>query len=212
MLSVDDDSFYKELVAAQPQFTLNYYKYNFSNNKATYTFDRNADVKKVSSWFSNVNEDDIWYTDYSSRKFANVKAVDDNYLITGDLKNIRWKLYPNDVTVIAGFSCRKAQSILFDSVYVFAYYTDEIAVSGGPMSLNGLPGMILGVTIPRMYTSWIATSVTLGSPDIKEPVKGKRKTETEFLTILTDLSKSRAKEWGKNSAKWVTQMIWSTFL
>ncbi|MGN7786094.1 GLPGLI family protein [Niabella sp. 22666] len=208
----DDNSFFKQIIASQPQFTLNYYKYSFSDNKANYKFDRNADTKKVSPWFSNINEDDLWYSDYTNKKFANLKAIDDNYLITGDLKNVKWKLYPNDNTQIAGFNCRRASAILFDSVYVFAYYTDEIAISGGPMSVNGLPGMILGLTIPRMYTSWIATTLTLDKPEIKEPIKGKKKTEAELQTILTDLAKSRVKEWGKNSAKWMNQMIWRTFL
>lgn len=207
----EDGDWAKQLIASQPQFTLNYYKYVFNNNKAEYKFDRSGDTKKVTPWLSNVNEDDLWYNDYQNKKFVNQKAIDDNYIISGDLKNIKWKLVPNDVTVIAGLNCRKAQTVLFDSVYVFAYYTDEIAISGGPMSLNGLPGMILGVTIPRMYTSWIATQVVLGEPSIKEPTKGKKKTESEMLAILTEVGKSRAKEW-KNSAKWMNPMIWRTFL
>ncbi|MGE9314323.1 GLPGLI family protein [Niabella sp. CJ426] len=201
----------KQLIASQPQMTVNYYKYNFHNNRSEYKFDRSGDTKKVTPWLSNVNEDDMWYNDYTNKKFVNQKAIDDNYIISGDLKNIEWKLSPNDVTVIAGFNCRKAQTVLFDSVYVFVYYTDEITVNGGPMSLNGLPGMILGVTIPRMYTSWIATQVTLGEPVIKEPTRGKKKTEADMLAILTEVGKSRAKEW-KNATKWMNPMIWRTFL
>jgi GLPGLI family protein len=35
-----------------------------------------------------------------------------------------------------------------EDVYVFAFYTDDITtISGGPCSINGLPGMILGLTI-----------------------------------------------------------------
>lgn len=201
----------KQLIAAQPQFTINYYKYNFNGDKASYQYDRSGDTKKVSPWLTNVNEDDFWYNNYQSRRFVNQKAIDDNYIISGDLKKIKWKLYPDDITSIAGFNCRRASTILYDSVYVFVYYTDEIAVSGGPMSLNGLPGMILGVTIPRLYTSWIATTLTLGQPAIKEPVKGKKKSETELMQILTEVGKSRAKEW-KNATRWINPMIWRTFL
>ncbi|MGC4231783.1 MAG: GLPGLI family protein [Niabella sp.] len=201
----------KQIIAAQPQFTVSYYKYNFNGDKATYQYDRSGDTKKPTPWLTNVNEDDFWYNDYQSRRFVNQKAIDDNYIISGDLKEIRWKLYPDDITTIAGFNCRRASTILFDSVYVFAYYTDEITVSGGPMSLNGLPGMILGVTIPRLYTSWIATTLTLSQPAIKEPVKGKKKSETELMQILTEVGKSRAKEW-KNATRWMNPMIWRTFL
>lgn len=207
----DDDSWIKQIIASQPQFTINYYKYHFNGERSNYQYDRSGDIKKASSWLTNVNEDDVWYNDYHNMKFINQKAIDDYYIISGDLKHIQWKLYPNDVTTIAGFNCRRASTILFDSVYVFAYYTDEIKISGGPMSLNGLPGMILGVTIPRMYTSWIATSLTLTEPTIKVPTKGKKKSEKELKQILSDVAKSRAKEW-KNASRWISPMIWRTFL
>ncbi|GAB3027472.1 GLPGLI family protein [Niabella terrae] len=208
----DDNSFYKDIIAAQPQFTLNYYKYHFDGDKASYAFDRNADTKKVSPWISEIKEDDFWYNNYGDRTFVNRKALDDNYLISGKLKNIKWKMYPNDVTTIAGFNCRKAGAILYDSVYIFAYYTDEIKISGGPMSVNGLPGMVLGLTIPRMYTSWIATTLTLDQPKISPPEKGKKKSEAEMKSILLEVGKSRAKEWGKDVNRWMHPMIWRTFL
>ncbi len=201
----------KSLIASQPSFTINYYKYHFNNGKANYQYDRSGDTKKPISWLTNVNEDDFWYNDYVSGRFVNQKAIDDNYIISGELKKVQWKLYPQDITTIAGFNCRRASAILYDSVYVFAYYTDEITINGGPMSLNGLPGMILGVTIPRLFTSWIATSLTLGEPVIKEPSRGKKKSETELMQILTEVGKSRAKEW-KNAARWMNPLIWRTFL
>jgi GLPGLI family protein len=89
-----------------------------------------------------------------------------------------WKLVPNETREIAGFNCRKAQAVIFDSVYVFAFYTDEITVSGGPMGIHGLPGMILGITIPRMFTSWIATKLQVNGVKtniIVPPTKGKKK-------------------------------------
>lgn len=207
----EDDDWTKQLIASQPQFTVNYYKYSFSDNKANYRFDRNADTKKVSPWLSSVNEDDFWFNDYGNGKFVNLKAIDDSYIISGDLKKVKWKLYPNDNTMIAGFNCRRASTVLYDSVYIFAYYTDEITISGGPMSLNGLPGMILGVTIPRLYTSWIATTVSLDAQPVKEPSKGKKRSEAELMQILTEYGKSRAKEY-KNATRWISPMIWQTFL
>ena len=84
-------------------------------------------------------------------------------------------MVPHETRNIAGFNCRKAYTILFDSVYVFAFYTDEIMISGGPLGIHGLPGMILGITIPRMHTSWIATKLQINGVDtsiIKPPKKG----------------------------------------
>ena len=64
---------------------------------------------------------------------------------------------------IAGFNCRKAVGKIFDSVYIFVFYAEEIPISGGPCAIRGLPGMIMGMTIPRLYTSWIATKVNVVS-------------------------------------------------
>ena len=85
-------------------------------------------------------------------------------VVQDSIRELQWKL-TNENRVIAGFNCRKAVATIFDSVYVFAFYTDEITIPGGPCSINGLPGTILGVTIPRLYTSWIATKVMLSGAD-----------------------------------------------
>ena len=127
--------------------------------------------------------------------------------MSDSLKPIEWKLFPNETREIAGFNCRKAQAVLFDSVYVFAFYTDEIMVSGGPMSLGGLPGMIMGVTIPRMHSSWIATKLQLGGYDEKlivAPKKGKKKPAQELAETL----KKVTADWGS----WGQQSIWNIFL
>ncbi len=212
LLEDEESSFWESIVASQPQFNVTYYKYEFNDNKGVFRFDRSADKRNAGMMFlGRVSEDDYWYNDYTNNKFINLKSIDDNYIISGDLPNIQWRIYPNDQTNIAGFQCRRASTILFDSVYVFAFYTDEIKISGGPMGLHGLPGMILGVTIPRLYTSWVATSVTLSTPDIKPPTKGKQKSYDEMMKILTDISKSRAREW-KNAERWLHPMIWRTFL
>jgi GLPGLI family protein len=48
-----------------------------------------------------------------------------------------------------------------DSIYVVAFYSDQIVVRGGPESFWGLPGMIMGVVLPHEYTTWYATKVYL---------------------------------------------------
>ena len=61
-----------------------------------------------------------------------------------------------------------------DSVYVIAFYTDQITTTGGPESFNGLPGMILGVAIPRINTTWFATKLELVEvkpQDLIAPIK-----------------------------------------
>ena len=77
---------------------------------------------------------------------------------------------------IAGFECHKAVGRIMDSVYVVAFYTDQIVTNGGPESFNGLPGMILGLAIPRINTTWFATkieAIEISPLDIAAPKKGK---------------------------------------
>lgn len=180
-----------------PQFSTTYYQYTFNDNKATYKFDRYDEKSKLPRGFGFGSiEDDIWYSDYTTGTFTNYKyIVDNNYLLAGALMNIDWKLSPTETREIAGFNCRKATGVIFDSVYVFAFYTDEITISGGPMGIHGLPGMILGITIPRMFTSYIATKLQVAGVDVRKivaPQKGKKKELNELRENLQRVSKN----WG----------------
>lgn len=190
-----------------PQFSTSWYHYTFNNNRSVYKFDRRDERTKLP--FNNAYADDnFWYNDYNAGTFTDLKFVfDNNYLLSDSLMKIDWKLSPNETREIAGFNCRKATGIIFDSVYVFAFYTDEITISGGPMGIHGLPGMILGITIPRMFTSWIATKVQVNGVNttiIAPPQKGKKKKATELQTAVSKATK----DWGR----WGQQSIWNIFL
>jgi GLPGLI family protein len=190
-----------------PQFSTSYYNFTFNDNKAVYKFDR-LDEKSKLPWGNNNAEDNFWYNDYSDGTFTDLKFVFDNtYLLNDSLMKIDWKMAPNETREIAGFNCRKATGKIFDSVYVFAFYTDEITVNGGPMGIHGLPGMILGITIPRMFTSWIATKVQVTGVNtsiIAPPQKGKKKKATELQQTVQDATK----DWGT----WGQQSVWNIFL
>lgn len=192
-----------------PQFSTTYYQYTFNDNKSVYKFDRFDEKSKLPRGFGMNNpEDEVWYNDYTTGNFSNYRYIlGDNYLLSGALLNIEWKLTPTETREIAGFNCRKATGIIFDSVYVFAFYTDEITISGGPMGISGLPGMILGITIPRMFTSYIATRLQVAGVDVRKitpPTKGKKK---EFDAIRKDVEKA-TKDWGKYGQ----QALWTMSL
>jgi GLPGLI family protein len=124
---------------------------------------------------------------------------EETYLIQDSLLKVKWKITA-DTRNIAGFECRKAVGILFDTVAVFAFYTDEIMVSGGPEGINGLPGMILGVGIPRLHTTWFATKVSiLNDGDLKSitpAVKGKKTTRSAMMGSLNKALK-QWEDWGQ---------------
>lgn len=189
-----------------PRLSTSYYQLTFDADKSIYRFNRKDEKTKI-PWGNDGSEDNIWFNDYVNEKFIQQKSVfGETYILTDSLLKINWKI-TNENRVIAGFNCRKAVGILFDSVYVFAFYTDEITVSGGPMSLNGLPGMIMGITIPRMFCSWVATKLEINGinyNNIVAPTKGKKKKATELQETVVKVTK----DWGS----WGQQAVWNIFL
>ena len=189
-----------------PKLSTSYYQLTFDIDKSIYLFNR-RDEKTKSPWMNDNGEDNIWYNDYSTEKFIQQKNLfGETYILADSLKKINWKI-TNENRMIAGFNCRKAVGVLFDSVYVFAFYTDEITVSGGPMSLHGLPGMILGITIPRMFSSWVASKVEMNGVNYSKiiaPVKGKKKKPVELEVNIIQATK----DWGKYGQ----QAVWNMYL
>lgn len=190
------------------KYTISYYDFNFADNKSSYVF-KKLDEKNRSRWDNDAAyEGNTWYHDYNTNSSAFKRFFwGTEFVFTDSIKDLKWKMVPNESRIIAGFNCRKAYTVLFDSVYVFAFYTDEITISGGPVGLNGLPGMILGVTVPRMFSSWIATKISLTNVDEKNivsPAGKKSKTRTEILEKFM----KKAEEDGK----WMQRNIWNLFL
>lgn len=191
-----------------PQFSTSYYQLTFNDNKAIYKFNRLNEKDKLPWKNSYSDEDNIWFSNYMTSSFTDQKSVfGDIFLLSDSLMNIQWKLVPNETREIAGFICRKAQAVILDSVYVFAFYTDEITIPGGPMGIHGLPGMILGITIPRMFTSWVANKVEVNGVNtavIAAPQKGKKKKASDLIQNV----KKVTEDWGSYGQ----QAVWQLFL
>ena len=119
---------------------------------------------------------------------------EETFLIEDSLANIEWKLTA-DTRVIAGFECKKAIGIIHDSIAVFAFYADELLIPGGPESIHGLPGMILGMGVPRLHTTWFATKVEVNGVNLnlaKPATKGKKVNYQLMIRSVNDV----LKEWG----------------
>ena len=125
------------------------------------------------------------------------KVYDETYMVSDSTRKINWKI-TDEFREIAGYNCRRANALVMDSVYVVAFYSEEIAVSGGPESFGGLPGMILGLALPHDHVTWFATSVTdatVPADKLKIPTKGKAVNSKQLYDIL----KSALKSWGKSA-------------
>ncbi len=175
-----------------PTFKTAYYTLSFSDNKSLYKFDHWDEKAKLPDYMRRDDESSSYYTDLNSGKFTALKTVAGTpFTVSDSLPAMEWRM-TNESRVIAGFNCRKAVTKIFDSVYVFAFYSDEILLPGGPCSFHGLPGTILGITIPRLFTSWIATRVSVnGVPvnDIKPATAKKYYTRAAMKKIIDDTTK-----------------------
>lgn len=146
----------------------------------------------------------IVYSDFEEDSYIAKKQVFEATFLIGDsLRDARWKI-KNDFREIAGFKCRRATTIIMDSVFVVAFYTDEIIVPGGPESFCGLPGMIMGLVINRVHMSWYAGKVEMDVVDpqmIVPPAAENKVTYTEFYDKVKSVG-----TWGNNEQR-ITWML-----
>lgn len=199
-----------------PTFKTGYYTFTFADNKSVYKFDHWDEKAKLPDFLKKSDEENVWYYDYSTSKFNMQKNVwGSNFNVEDAIPTLKWKL-TNENREIAGFNCRKAVATIFDSVYVFAFYTDEITIPGGPCSINGLPGMILGLTIPRLYTSWIATKVIVNNVD-ETAIKPVVVKKNYSLQTMKQTINDRTKDWvsvddTEDDKQWKNRFVWSILL
>lgn len=182
LISKDDDAFltpaFESYKKSKPQFKVLKSTLSFAGNKSLYVPEE-EDLSVNQGYFGTlplVAQYNTIYSDYNIQTGVFQKKVfDELFLVKDSLRKIRWKI-TDETREIAGYTCRRANAIIMDSIYVVAFYTTDIPVSGGPESFNGLPGMILGVALPHENVTWFATKVTdmtLTENAVVPPKKGK---------------------------------------
>lgn len=169
--------YYERYRSTQPQFIKFRSSLTFNTDKSLFKpNEEDNNNAKVGYWVGNITQINEVATDFKTNKFTTKKKVfEEEFLVKDSLRKIDWKI-TSEVRNIAGFNCRRANAIIMDSVYVVAFYTDQIPVSGGPESFNGLPGMILGVALPYEHVTWFATKVSdipVPEKNLVVPIKGK---------------------------------------
>ncbi|KXK41430.1 MAG: hypothetical protein UZ11_BCD004001972 [Bacteroidetes bacterium OLB11] len=145
----------------------------------------------------------VVFSDFTHHLSISQKNIfEKSYLIKDSLRNYQWKI-KEEFRTIAGFNCRRAETIIMDSIFVIAFYTDAIITNGGPEGFNGLPGMILGIVMPRLNITYFATNVEnylANEDEVIAPTKGDK---NNYATLETDLSSS-LKQWGNIAQR----MLW----
>jgi GLPGLI family protein len=198
------DSWSEEFKKLIPQFKTDYFDLVFTEKGSVYKPGKESGEKQTGFFESPANEN-VVYKDLGQQTVVSQKQVfESQFLLLDSIRKIKWKLEPETRT-IAGFECRKAVTRICDSVVVVAFYTDEIVPPSGPESFGGLPGMIMGLAIPRLYTTWFATKLeNITDSDEKKiipPSKGKKGNEKDMIGKINDGIKS----WGE---KFRSKAIW----
>lgn len=195
-LNLDDDSEWMlEMKKQIPKIVTDIFELDFSSDVSVYKLAReNQDNKYM--WGGKPSTTDIIIQNHTSRQLSIQRDIfEQTYLLQDSLRNLQWRI-TEEKREIAGFDCRKAVTRICDSVYVVAFYTDQIPVSSGPESFGNLPGMILGLAVPRLSITWFAIRVELTTPTaqkLQPTLKGKK---TNWVKYNADLQKAM-KDWGK---------------
>lgn len=109
--------------------------------------------------------------------------------IEDSIKLRDWKMTTSE-RKIAGYDCRKVFWQVNDSLRIYAWYAEEIPVSTGPESFNGLPGLILGLATEDGGVVYFAREVEFKKVEIETKIpeykKKEVKSEKEMLSFLLD--------------------------
>lgn len=180
-----------------PKFNRHYYNLSFTTKHSVYEPGKASD-QTTDMWFARIPVDEnVVYTDYTTKTVVAKKQVyEERFILKDSMRKIDWKIY-DEVRTIANYKCRKAVGVMLDSVYVIAFYAEDIPVSGGPEMFGNLPGMILEIAIPRLHTTWIATKVDIETPD-EEKIAAPKKAKGKEVTAkeMYDIISSSLERWG----------------
>jgi GLPGLI family protein len=187
-------------------FRTSYFDLYFTRNKCLYKPGRESDDKQNAFFWQPPAQDNTVWSDLESGKGISKKNVfEQAFLVQDSLRHINWKI-TDETRNILGFNCRRANAMIMDSIYVVAFYTDEILAEGGPESFTGLPGMILGVSLPHQHVSWFATkveAVAVADAQVEPPLKGKKVNNAGLLQSI----QASLKDWGKTGRQYMEAVL-----
>lgn len=187
---------YEQFKQMIPEKVVNTYEFVGDTSHSLFRELKEA-VLPANTWYEEVGHNNVVYNNYATgRTFSQKPVAEETFFVDDSLLTIRWKL-TNDVRNIAGYDCRKAIGFVDDTLAIFAFYSDELLVRGGPESVQGLPGMVLGMGVPRLHATWFATKVEVNGVNtaaVKPATgKGKKVTRSQMMTQLDAVLKN----WGK---------------
>lgn len=204
LVKADDNVFFEEMKKSYPKIVSDYFRLEFNEKESFFKLDRETEGNKYIMMEIKPNDKNYVRQSFIENSTSMRQLIFENsYLIKDSLKKYDWKL-TGEIREIAGFTCKKAITKIGDSVVVVAFYTDEILPRGGPYNFNGLPGMILGIAVPRLHMTLFATQIEFVNqvPTVPFAPESKAKYVT-FDKVKADIDKA-VNDWGKyaNALRW----------
>lgn len=203
----ESDIFDEERKKNFSKFVTYYFDLTFKNGNTLFKQGRDPEIKQNKFWSVFPSENTVSINLDSSTAIIQRNIFNDVYTVSDSVRKIEWRITP-EIRKIAGFDCRKAVGKIMDSIVVIAFYADDIIPGGGPETFTGLPGMILGLAIPRLHTTWYATklqTIEVTDKDLTLPKKGKKLTGDDYRKQVGDILKN----WNNPQAAKVT---WEFFM
>lgn len=196
-----DEEWYNYIKENLPREVTDYYEFVGDSSRSIYKPGKERPIEPNSS-YRGVADKNVVYNDYTAgTSIAQKPVFEETFLVQDSLAGIKWKVTP-DTRTIAGFECRKAVGILDDSIAVFAFYTEELMIKGGPEGIHGLPGMILGVGVPRLHSTWFATKVEVVDVNMKLVTPATKGKKVDRATMMKSLDKV-LRQWGTYGSKMI---------
>jgi GLPGLI family protein len=201
MAEMEENEWFEKLKSQIPKFQSSYFDLEFDTTRSIYKPGKEAAPGSVFKMFGGgpATENVVLSNFTTSRVKAQKTIYEQKFLVEDSLRKIDW-VEKDEIRTIANYKCHKAVGKICDSVYVVAFYTEDIMVSSGPEMFGGLPGMIMELAIPRLHTTWVADKVDLMVPpeaDFTVSEKGKKIDEKG----LQDAISASFKDWGKMAAR-----------
>ena len=154
--------------------------------------------EEMERWTSAYKSFSNYYIDLNKKlRWANKEISGTEVHLMDSLPSYNWRII-DETRNIQGYECIKAETVVFDSIVVVAFFSPELQPEAGPESFGGLPGTILGLVIPFLQTTYLAKSVQPLTQNIKSlKPKGKQIDKKELEKKLMDIYK----DWGENFDK-----------
>ncbi len=159
-----------------------------------------ANIRVSSGGFGHASRksDKIIYQNLKQQISEVAMELDDKIILKDSLQPITWR-FTNEYRNIAGYECRRVNGATADSLYVIAFYTDQIPLSAGPALVNGLPGMVLGLAIPEMHINYWARSIAFTVDNVPSDWRDKKSKAMSMQEFLKTLGNNRMFGGGGNT-------------